>query len=415
MNPQLNILATSNSQSSRNNLIYNNQRQFEHMQNNNCFKLIINHNECDTLIPKYLVFNLNSDTNINNFINSIENSKFKMIINNVDLINHYLSLYTKLYPVDNVISNSFVVKIPFESLFDKLNIFECMFHNIEFQIENLNNENFASINLICTNTFEFERRLDNTTLYRQNFIYQDIDNNNDDRLLNSISLNFDFIIRGYFLECNVQKLSNLSISFNRSTLFNYNKTMINLFTKKINDKLLYIPLNNNFNYEDYNIDNFLGAINHSRFDRVTMDLEWETPPGNLRLWANTACLIRYNNGLFNYSCGNFINHQLINSNNAVINMIQNNLSLGWPETIQNNTQSNNTEWPEIIRIIDTSRNLTCPISFEEFTTGCRYCFCNTCNNNFMASPLRIYFNNRHSNNCPICRTPWTNNNIYINS
>ena len=45
MNPQLNILATSNSQSSRNNLIYNNQRQFEHVQNNNCFKLIINHNE----------------------------------------------------------------------------------------------------------------------------------------------------------------------------------------------------------------------------------------------------------------------------------------------------------------------------------------------------------------------------------
>ena len=72
------------------------------------------------------------------------------------------------------------------------------------------------------------------------------------------------------------------------------------------------------------------------------------------------------------------------------------------------------KWIIVYRIIDNmDQNNECPISLEIIKTGDLYCKCIQCKYNFCKEQLKISLNK--NNICPLCRTQWINETIYINT
>src|SRR3990167_3326169 len=63
-------------------------------------------------------------------------------------------------------------------------------------------------------------------------------------------------------------------------------------------------------------------------------------------------------------------------------------------------------------LINCDKNITCPISFINIAKSYTYCKCTQCKFNFDADALQHWIN--INNTCPMCRTQWKNNIIYIN-
>lgn len=280
------------------NITFNTQLQFEYIGEE--WKLQIIGGSCDTLIPKYLLF---KTLNTNNFLDSFENYKLKIKIGNTIIIDHYLSLYSKLNTMDCIMPNNYLVKIPFESFCDKILIAALRYMNVQIFIQNADNINLETITLISGNTFEtaFIETSYQDREHLQHFqqIIQDenitcnnISIESNYNLESNYNINLYGNIRGYFLEGDIEKLKNIKIIYGGNEFINYDKLMINLFSKKIHDKLIYIPLNNNFDYKECKHDNFAGSINHNLFQRIQLNLQWDSPPNALRFYGLTLSFMR---------------------------------------------------------------------------------------------------------------------------
>ena len=220
-----------------------------------------------------------------------------------------------------IMPNNYLVKIPFESFCDKILIAGLMYMNVEFLIQNADNINLESITLISTNNYEtaFSEASYQSREHLQHFQQIIQDENitcNNQSIENNYDINLYGNIRGYFIEGDIDKLKNIKIAYGGNEFINYDKLMINLFTKKIHNKLIYIPLNNNFDYNECKHDNFAGSINHNLFDRIQLNLQWESPPNALRFYGLTLSLMRTIMGM---CTGLYINRYLIEINSTSVN------------------------------------------------------------------------------------------------
>ena len=76
--------------------------------------------------------------------------------------------------------------------------------------------------------------------------------------------------------------------------------------------------------------------------------------------------------------------------------------------------SNVDKWIIVYRIIDNmDQNNECPISLEIIKTGDSYCKCIQCKYNFCKEQLKISLDK--NNRCPLCRTQWTDETVYVNT
>ena len=73
-------------------------------------------------------------------------------------------------------------------------------------------------------------------------------------------------------------------------------------------------------------------------------------------------------------------------------------------------------WPTINKLIE--QNNECPISLEVIKKGDEYCICAQCLYNFLKEEIKTHFKNQFQNNrdmtCPMCKTKWLDQTIYIN-
>jgi hypothetical protein len=63
-------------------------------------------------------------------------------------------------------------------------------------------------------------------------------------------------------------------------------------------------------------------------------------------------------------------------------------------------------------ILETDRNMECPINLELIKLNDEYCKCNECKYNFSKEALMEAFNTNYT--CPMCRAEWTDKTKYIN-
>jgi hypothetical protein len=79
------------------------------------------------------------------------------------------------------------------------------------------------------------------------------------------------------------------------------------------------------------------------------------------------------------------------------------------------TIHSNTDIEYIYRPITNNNKLTCSITQCEFDINDRYMSCVQCSNNYMEESIKNWFIHRPDRkSCPMCRTNWTDFNVYIN-
>ena len=72
----------------------------------------------------------------------------------------------------------------------------------------------------------------------------------------------------------------------------------------------------------------------------------------------------------------------------------------------------------IYKIIDEEdKENICPINHETIKKNDKYMECNECNNKFCEALIKrwLIIQTPNNKNCPMCRSCWTNFNIYINA
>ncbi len=187
-------------------------------------------------------------------------------------------------------------------------------------------------------------------------------------------LNFVGIIKGFFIDNinDIQEINNIEFLLNNATRFNYNKIMIRLFTKKISDRCIYIPLDE----DDFNGLNNQGGLNCDRIEIISLRIDSNINQ-NVMIRALNVNVLRIESGIG----GLVIPHS-----------------------------PNIPHSPEINKKIEG--DIICAISLLHIQNENKYMTCTVCKKNFMEESLRKWL--VKENNCPTCRSQWTENIIYIN-
>ena len=213
----------------------------------------------------------------------------------------------------------------------------------------------------------------------------------DDKFTYTIKCHFSFLVKGYFIECNVVDLENFEYQILNITRFDYNKSMIYLYTHRISDNLIYAPLNCKVDYKTIDYASALG----NRDTESKFILTFKNRQSIIGIHAINCNYLMYGSGMgvVRYQRDNRLNKHIV---------------LGVSGTVSG-------LWTVAYKIINIEQNNECAISYEKFKKNCIYCVCNNCKYNFIKNNLEIYFKMSNSYNCPMCKKSWENKKVYINN
>ncbi len=360
-------------------------------QNNN-FKLDVARTG-DISKHTHLIFESNI-TDINEFKNKIKNNNITLEIGGTTIYQMKLDFLMNFNDITYE-NYKFILKIPD---FLNMNLYHCLLpYNIIRYIINYNNndnQNIEKITLfgkkISLSTEEKNKLVNNLHDENYQILYSNYSSINTNSNQINIKLMFDNLIKGYFIQGNINELDELKIQFNGQIYNSYDKLTLSLISKKINENLIYIPFNDNFKYDDTNLNSFDGAVNHSRIDNVVLKFKFSNIQKNINIFGLSSNALRYRDNMF------------------ASKYAQNNIFY---------EPFDESKWIKKNKIIDITKNDHCLISYEEFTPNCEYCECGNCKNNFAADSILTCFEMTTSKNnfkCPMCITLWDPYVIYIN-
>lgn len=336
-------------------------------EGNSCIKFNNNKltikREGDTCVPLYI----KSDKEIKN----IELIIGRQIINKIPL-----EFCNKLYGHEIKKDNYFLYKIPWNLMFEKdLYIIKLQYYNIDIIIES---DNICDAELYLKYKYldtEPSRALyhNNQECFMKNFQWKNY-TIKDGVLRNKI--NFNGITKGLFIEnIDISKIKSLGIQFNGTDRLNYNKTMIDLFVKKIGKDIIYIQLDDSNNkFDDYI---FTSSANFSRIDDIKIKFDTEIDQ-NIRILILSANCLNYIGG----------NAKLMYAYDIPKNIVK----------------------KFIKKLIEGDK--MCPINHDIISNEDHYMNCITCKKNFKEDELKRWF--EKSATCPHCRSKWQDNTVYIN-
>jgi hypothetical protein len=377
--------------------------------------------DSDTIIPQYLIFNLNSNISSNDFINGLEMSNFKLLIGGNTIVDTLLSLYANLNPIKNIRNNSnscsIIITIPFNITFDSINMLKLQYHEVlvELATNQYLNNLIDNLQLSCELTYL------NQNVRREMVINNASDINIQefeslviklDRPETEIKKTLDFsgISKGIFIESNnISNISNIKLDFNDIERYNYNQIMLELYSVKISPNLIYIPFDNSISYTNRNIESFCSGTNFRVISRCNISITFIESDININIHSIRHNVMRYGAGMggLKYSY-NYIN---TSNFNGFITYVYGRV----PHSTISNNSSEIISWRSENKIIsENSRNIECPITYEEIKSNDKYCECNECKYNILYSNLLTWFESRQSHSCPMCRTNWSNYIIYTN-
>lgn len=214
----------------------------------------------DTCLPELAVFRTKNVKTLSEFKNIVKSSKFTIYFRHGININTSRCVYewsipfqmlVDLFGVDQYDSTTYVVPLGLKYFMEPIIVALLQDTHIEYEIEHTDDE--CEIDLMIRYTmmdsqdrYALTKEQDK---YRtpepniQEIISCDINNReiNDNKI--KINLN-DLIglIKGFLLQGNIDSLTNIELITNKDKkLISYNKIMIDKYTKRISDTMLYIP------------------------------------------------------------------------------------------------------------------------------------------------------------------------------
>jgi len=432
----------------------------------------------DSYLPQYLVIHLYPNQNqhliaseyIHNVCSLFNKMRIVMQVSGQTVLQLPLSLLYELKPAE-LHNNKIYIKIPFEAIFNKINVIGLHYSNVTISIQDfVEINNYANEFSLVTKVYIHDSVERNTmtgaeirsfiqqigTLYVANHDFNHTNTNTNANANNgrTFQIRTDILngpTKGFLIQCNIQDLTSIKFYINNLLRFDYDPFLILSACVKISENLLYFPFNDFPDFMERGSNTFAGSINLSRLENSTLCLQFSRDQpkvvihniyfnyfrqsrglGGLHVDYRPAFIANTiadhpilpiigtlaNTSLLDMS-GNYIHYNLspITSFNSQIGgtgtFRQNQTGLTGPPGLASNYTIPNGN--TLYRIINTDRN-TCNITHEDIASNQRYMTCSGCGNNFIESAIKQWLRQRtgHLRTCPTCREVWTNFNVYIN-
>jgi hypothetical protein len=382
---------------------------FTHEFSNNTL-IMLRH--CDTKCPEYLEIELNPNIDRNNFKNVCHKVCFEMEIGGQIILSIPLRFMMHLKDYE-ICDNKFYVSIPFKMFCDDIKAICLGFHQLIFKLTNTEN-NFMSCKLITKGIYydaQIRREMANNS--HQHIIQQlastELTCSNDRRNEFMYRMQFTSIHKGFFIESeNVDEINEIKLQLNGHDRSHYNRFLVRTKCVKINQQLLYFPLNYDKSYTDRTTQGFEGSLNLSRIDLAKLYIKLDNPQSKICIYGLGSNMLRYSSGMGGLAFDSGNRHVYEEYNEAGI--------YAYVEgPIQSTVQAPIINENIIYKPITNNEKVTCCITQEDISVNARYMSCSQCSNNFDESSIKSWFRQRpHRKKCPMCRVDWTDFNIYIN-
>ena len=399
--------------------------------------------DCDTKSPEYLTIELSEGLDQENFKNICHKICFEMSIGGSPILSIPLRFMMNLKEYE-IYDNTFYITIPFEMFCDDIRLAALQFHDTVFRLTNTEN-NFRSCKLISKGVFydtnlrmpmardpheHIIQCLASTEILCTNFL------NGNEFQINQFNYNMNFngLHKGFFIESeNVDQINEISLSLNGAQRFLYNRFLVRTKCIKINQHLLYLPFNYDKSYTDRTPVGFEGALNI--IDVSKLNIKLDCPQSKICIYGLGSTMLRYINGM----AGSHDNSNIIHEHREYIEsgiyhqttpfplatLVRNRHLETQTPTVPNFFDTDpgfelrlpaiHIQSPPIYRPITNNNKLTCSITQCEFDINDRYMSCVQCSNNYMEESIKNWFIHRPDRkSCPMCRTNWTDFNVYIN-
>jgi len=384
----------------------------ENFQNN----ILTMRRDCDTKCPEHLEIELNPNIDRNNFKNICHKVCLEMEIGSSRILNIPLRFMMHLKDYE-ICDNKFYISIPFQMFYDDIKLICLAYHAVSFRLTNTEN-NFVSCKLIYKG------------IYYDTQIRRQMAQNNHQHIIQTLSstelicpnprnefiyqMPFDGIHKGFFIECeNVDEINEIRLQLNSLDRTYYNRFLVRKKCIKINQHLLYFPLNYDKSYTDRTREGFEGSLNLSRIDMAKFNIKLDNVHSRICIYGLGSNMLRYTSGMAGLTYGSYSSHvyEEYNENGLYHTRQQQYNYVNLPTDISGNDIVN-----IIYKPITNNEKLSCCITQEDISVNARYMSCSQCSNNFDETSIKSWFRQRpHGKKCPMCRGNWTDFNIYINS
>jgi len=358
--------------------------------NNNQF--IIPHRS-DLFMPEYI--SIKQNDNVRRL------KSYKLIIGGCIIFSIDISFLSQIIP-DTIIENNdntMIYKLSMDKfIIEPIRMIALTYHEVKIGVDLEDEGNIEEIKLYGTNTLldiEDRNQMSSTNYEHKIFQLQHLNHSyNENQYIqpmnnNTVNIEFYHCTNGFFIEIeNISSLQNLELRLNSLTRLNYNPIQLQLYCKKINDNMLYLPLNSVLdNLFDPSLN---GTLNMSRIDNMSLNCTSSQEIRNINIYSITHNMLMYFEGA---GCLKWVNggfqYELPRINNLVLNM--NNEIINKPYILNDN----------------------CPISLTPISQNDLYMECNECHKCFHLEGIKTWLTN--NNTCPICRTFFSNVNTYRNA
>lgn len=373
--------------------------------------------ECDIKIPEYLEIELSPNVNIENFKTICHKICLEIEMGGQKILTIPLRFMIHLKKYE-ICDNKIYITIPFNLFCNEIKLLFLHYHEIRFKLTNIEN-NFVSSKLISRGIFyDTEIRRDLVSRGHEEIIQQltsvEITCPNP-RNEFKYNIPYDGIHKGFYIECeNVDQINEISLTLNRHNRFTYNRFLVRSKCVKINENLLYLPLNFDKSQQDRTPEGFEGSLNLTRIDTTILNIKLDNLHSKICIYGLGSNLLRYLSGMCGLAYGNdFTGHDYEEYNEHIVHNIGTPINNYLNSTIH--MGGNNIVETIIYKSITNNDKLTCCISNEDISINARYMICNVCNNNYIDKFIKTWFRyTPHNKRCPMCRENWSDFNIYIN-
>ena len=271
--------------------------------------------DCDTKSPEYLTIELSEGLDQENFKNICHKICFEMSIGGSPILSIPLRFMMNLKEYE-IYDNTFYITIPFEMFCDDIRLAALQFHDTVFRLTNTEN-NFRSCKLISKGVFydtnlrmpmardpheHIIQCLASTEILCTNFLNGNGNENQINQINQFNQFNYNILFngchKGFFIESeNVDQINEISLSLNGAQRFLYNRFLVRTKCIKINQHLLYLPLNYDKSYTDRSNTGFEGALNLDRIDVTKLNIKLDCPQSKICIYGLGSTMLRYINGM----------------------------------------------------------------------------------------------------------------------
>jgi hypothetical protein len=391
------------------------------------------------ITPECLIFNIANNSGANNldrlkhFICPL---KLHFCIGTNEILKIPLSfLWNLKEPI--IIGHKLYLSIPFSLFFGDIHLCGLLQQSITFSLENFNEDEIQYVtgyHLLCK-TFlvharDEARYMDssNNLIQQISSIHVKVDMDNQGAQSNEfrISTNmFRGLIKGFFIEANlINCLDEIQFYMNDRIRVDYDKYMIENVCVKINERMIYMPFNNNISYDNRGYNCYAGSINIDRIDNSFINLKFNGLRQQVRIHALSINMYDQRGGVGTIHFTNPMHHMVQDFSYHTLTPIEvllqtyRNVHLDGPvfDASLNDVSLGYVSQTLHRLIEDEDRNM-CPITQNPIGTGERYMLCSACLNCYNEMSLIEWFqslnNNNRSRTCPTCREIWRDYNVYI--